>query len=84
MMTPTPLFTVFREMHRDTQGRRLTMNKEQFVHYQDASSLSNIDLAEVLGVGPRQIVRYRLGDAPIPGPVARIMRVLHCGLIDLQ
>lgn len=51
-----------------------TMTPLEFVRAQARLDLSGVDFATMIGVGWRQAQRYRDGRAPIPDPVAKLIR----------
>jgi hypothetical protein len=46
--------------------------------------VSQVKIAEALGIGQRTARRYAAGDAEIPEPVAIILRLLVAGKIKLE
>jgi hypothetical protein len=51
------------------------MTPAEYESVLDHFQLTNVDLAKVIGVKKRQVVRYRNGKAPIPESIAKLLRL---------
>lgn len=55
---------------------RYTMTKEQYRAALGKLELNHVSVKEVLGIKVRQSQRYASGDAPVSGPVERLLNEL--------
>ena len=49
------------------------MTHDKFKAYRYKLKVSQNNLAKMLGTHPRQVMRYELGQSPIPGPIRILM-----------
>ena len=59
------------------------MTPEEFNKIHTKSGMDLYELADLLGVGDRNVRRYKLGQIPISGPVTRLMTLLSLGRIGM-
>ena len=63
-----------RQLPNNGQVEYRTMTPLEFVRAQRQFDLNWVEFATLIGVGWRQVQRYRDGRVPIPDPVAKLIR----------